>query len=385
MLRDFDPITILYYRPDAIRVWENPVVRKRLSWYYSVMRDEKPAKYLLVKRVESPINPYDKELSIDELWSVHRELTKRFNKLLESIRKEELSINELSRPKHSFLDVKIAIAWRIMESCTFCERRCRVNRAAGERGVCLMSNQCIVHSYFHHMGEEAPLVPSGTIFYGGCNLKCVYCQNWDISQVNPDQGLRVDPETLARIQYELRKTGARNINHVGGDPTPQIAFILESLKYLDINAPQLWNSNMYLTVEAMELIRDVIDIWLPDFKYGCNECAKRLSLVDNYYEVVTRNLLIAYKSGDMIVRHLVLPNHLDCCTKPVIDWLSKNTPGIVLNIMDQYRPEHIVARDPNRYRDIARRPSYKEIEEAYSYAREKGFTVYVEDLWLKPL
>ncbi len=384
MLEPVDPLSIVFYRPDALRVWEHPLMRERLKWYYSVMRDEKPAKYLIVKRIESPINPYDRELSIDELWSVHRELSKEFQKVFMGVRGDRLSIEELSKPEYSFLDVKIAIAWRIMASCKLCERKCRVNRVDGGAGVCLMNGECIVHSYFHHMGEEAPLVPSGTIFYGGCNLKCVYCQNWDISQVNPTYGLKVDPKTLAKIQYELRRTGARNINHVGGDPTPQIPFILESLKYLEVNVPQLWNSNMYLTLESMELIKDVIDIWLPDFKYGNNSCAKKLSLVDNYYEVVTRNLSIAYRNGDMIIRHLVLPNHLDCCTKPVLEWISRNTPYAVVNVMDQYRPEHLVLKYPEKYREISRRLSYREIDEAYGYARRAGFTVYVEDLWLKP-
>ena len=359
-------------RPDAITVWEYDEVRERLSWYHSVMVNEKPAKYRIVKRIESPVNPYMENIDLNELWKVHDKLAEEFKKTWERIREGSLDLRELPTPKYSLLDVKIVLARELMRECMICERRCRARRWDGQPGVCLMSNECIVHSYFHHMGEEAPLVPSGTIFYGGCNFKCVFCQNYDISQTNPWGGERVSPRELAKIQEYLRKTGARNINHVGGDPTPHLYFIIESLKYIDINVPQLWNSNMYLTVEAMKLLVDLIDIWLPDFKYGNNECAWRLSKVRNYWEVVTRNLKIAYENGDMIIRHLVLPNHINCCTRPVLEWIARNTPRALVNIMDQYRPMHLVARYPERYSDIARRPRYEELREAYRLADELG-------------
>ncbi|MCS7128836.1 MAG: radical SAM protein [Desulfurococcaceae archaeon] len=375
---------LAFYRPDALSVWFVDLIKERLNWYYSVMRDLKPAKFLIVKRVGVDANPYDKSLSTEELWRLHDDAVGEFLKIFSSIRRGELRLGELNIPKYSLLDVKVELAKRLMEECSICERRCSARRLEGVAGVCLMANECIVHSYFHHIGEEAPLVPSGTIFYGGCNFKCVFCQNWDISQVKARSGLAVSTLDLARIQAELRRSGARNINHVGGDPTPHLAFILESLKYLDVNAPQLWNSNMYLTVESMKILKDVIDIWLPDFKYGSNACAERLSKAQRYFEVASRNHLIAYESGEMIIRHLVLPNHIECCTKPVLKWISENTPRAVVNIMDQYRPEHIVLRSPDKYPDVSRRLKYSEISEAYRYAEEVGFKVHTHDLWLKP-
>ncbi|MEM2487811.1 MAG: radical SAM protein, partial [Thermoproteota archaeon] len=205
-----------------------------------------------------------------------------------------------------------------------------------------------------------------------CNFgPCVFCQNWDISS-DPENGTEVDPRTLALISKRLRTEGAANINYVGGDPTPNLHTILASLKHLNVNVPQLWNSNMYCSVETMKLLAEVIDIWLPDFKYGNNECAKRLSKVDDYFEVVSRNHKIAYENGDMIIRHLVLPNHIECCTKPVLKWISENTPKVLVNIMEQYHPDYLVARNPEKYPDIARRPASKEMREAYDYARGLG-------------
>lgn len=363
---------LITYRPDALTVWSDPEVRERLSWYYSVMKNEKPAKFMVARVVPVDVDPYDEELSLDALWSIHEKASRDFSSLLRDVRDRGLSIEGFEAPRYSYLDVKISIAYRLMDGCRLCERRCGARRLEGRPGVCLVDRECIVHSYFHHMGEEAPLVPSGTIFYGGCNFKCAYCQNYDISQVYARSGERVSPRELASIQRRLRLTGARNINHVGGEPTPHIPFILESLKYLDVNVPQLWNSNMYMTSESLTLLLDVIDIWLPDLKYGSNECAWRLSKVRNYWEVATRNIKVAYESGDMIIRHLVLPGHIECCTRRVLEWIAANTPRALVNIMDQYRPEHLVAKYPHLYPDIARRPSALELKRAYEIADNLG-------------
>lgn len=362
-------LSLISYRPDAISVWSDPVVRERLSHYYEVMRNEKPARFLVAKLMPIDINPYSSDISLEELWNLHGKLSYEFPAFYRDHSEENVvKLEKAVLPKYSYLDVKIAIAYRLLSPCRLCERRCGARRAEGKPGVCTARGEIVVHSYFHHMGEEAPLVPSGTIFYGGCNFKCVYCQNYDISQVRPQDGEKISAQELASIQAYLRRRGARNINHVGGEPTPYIPFILESLKYLDVNVPQLWNSNMYMTEEAMKLLEDIIDIWLPDLKYGNDNCAWRLSKVRNYWQVVTRNIKRAHDSGDIIIRHLVLPSHIECCTKPVLEWIARNTPRALVNIMEQYRPEHIVARYPHLYPEISRRPTYEEMKKAYEIA-----------------
>ena len=273
-------------------------------------------------------------------------------------------------------------AHELLAECAICPRECRVDRLSGAVGYCGGGAQALVCSAGPHFGEERPLVGtggSGTIFFASCNLHCVFCQNWDIS--HPDApfasvGVEVDPRRLALIAKRLRLEGAANINYVGGDPTPNTWIIIESLRYLDINAPILWNSNMYLSMESMKLLLDLVDIWLPDFKYWSNECAARLSNVRGrigYREAATRNHLLAARHGDMIIRHLVLPNHLECDTKPILRWIAENIKDRVLvNIMEQYRPEYLVARNPEKYPDIARRPTREEMMEAYRLADELG-------------
>ena len=364
--------TLLSMRPDAISVWSHPVVRERLSWYYSVMRNEKPAKFQVAKKTPVEGDPFSPDLTLKDLWGLHEKASRVFSDYLAAVKSEELNIEDLEKPRYNYLDVKVAIAYRLMSPCRLCERSCGALRLEGKPGVCLMDKNVIVHSYFHHMGEEAPLVPSGTIFYGGCNFKCAFCQNHDISQVEARSGEKLTPQELATIQAYLRRRGARNINHVGGEPTPHLPFILDSLRYLDVNVPQLWNSNMYMSLDSMSLLEDIVDIWLPDLKYGNNNCAWRLSKVRNYWEIATRNIKRAHEAGDIIIRHLVMPNHIECCTRPALEWIAKNAPRALVNIMDQYRPEHLVARYPKMYPDIARRPTQSEMREAYRIAKELG-------------
>jgi len=356
-------------RPDAVAALHNETFKKVLSWYYSVFINDYPAKFHIAKAIPLP-RDFKFTEDLDVLWDMHDQLTKDFNSLWNEVKRSGIKFNEFKKlygeENTSLLDLDIEIAMKIVKSCRFCEWKCRVDRTSTNKGVCRLNTASYVHSWFLHIGEEAPLVPSGTIFYGSCNFRCVFCQNWDISQENPYNGAEVDPRILSIIQKELKANNARNINHVGGEPTPNLHNILASLKHLDVNIPQLWNSNFYMSEEAMKLLSHVIDIWLPDFKYGNNECALRLSKVSRYMEIITRNLKIAIEWGDMIVRHLVLPNHIECCSKPVLKWISDNIPKerVVVNIMDQYRPEY----KAYEYKDISRKPTSQELEEVYRYA-----------------
>jgi putative pyruvate formate lyase activating enzyme len=357
-------------RPSALAVWRNKEVRKRLDWYYRVMVDAMPAKFLICRKLPAEYMPWSDE---EELWSEHERLVPEFTKLHTSILKGDTKLEELQTPEKNFMSLKAEILKRILRSCHLCERRCGANRTGGGRGYCRLDHHARVSTWFHHFGEEPPLVGnggSGTIFFTSCTFSCVSCQNHDIS-TNPENGVVVDSRRLASIMKSLRIQGASNINVVGGEPTMHAATIIEALNYLDINVPFLWNSNMYCSLELMKILSEIVDIWLPDFKYGNDDCAQRISNVKNYFSIVSRNHEIASRNGDMIIRHLVLPGHIECCTKPVLDWIAGKIGGRVLvNIMEQYRPEHLVALHPEKYPDIARRLTREEIERAYGYARE---------------
>ena len=336
------------------------------------MQDKKPAKYLVCKSIHTEMDIKNSETS--ELWKEHERLSKIARNKIEKIKLSD-QLENLKLCKNNFLDLKSEIANRSLDSCNLCEWNCNVNRNEGEIGVCRLDKTTRVSSWFRHFGEEPPLVNtngSGTIFFTGCMFRCVFCQNWEISQY-PLAGEEVNGIKLAKIMSELYRQGAHNINFVGGEPTPNIHTIIDGMKNLDVNVPMLWNSDMYATLDAMKLLVDIIDIWLPDFKYGNDECARRLSGIPNYFATVSRNhKFVLDQNGDMIIRHLVLPNHFDCCTKPVLNWISKNCNRVLVNVMGQYHPEYRVQKNPKYYSDISRPLKTEELQRAYKYADKCG-------------
>lgn len=356
-----------YLRPDSIKVWNDPETIHRLSRYRTIIDQERIAKYLLAKGFEVDL---DLSLATDELWKHHAKISSEFRKYVSEVDSGTTSPSGQS-PQPSFLDLKIELALRILGACHFCERRCGADRTHDEKGWCRLGSDSRVSSAFLHTGEEAPLVPSGTIFFSSCCFGCVFCQNADIS-TNPNAGHVVSPEQLAAIAESLFRDGALNINYVGGDPIPNTYTILASMIHQLSNVTQLWNSNLYCSDETMSLLTDVFDVWLPDFKYGNNECAQRLSGVKNYFEIVSRNHSLAYEFGEVIIRHLVMPNHLECCTIPILEWIAENMPNCMVNIMGQYRPEHRVRRERERFVDIARSVTRDEMNLAFSKADDLG-------------
>ncbi len=369
-------LSFFFLRPDAIIVWRDDKVRGALEWYYNVYRDKLPARFLIARSIDAG-EPLE-ELSEKALWKIHEQLHRVFGEKIEKIIEKKMKPHELSMAENSYLKVKVLLARKLASPCRLCERKCMADRERLDRkSICRLTLTPIVSSSFLHYGEEAPLVPSGTIFYGGCNFRCVYCQNHDISQERPPPGIPVDAIRLARIQETLRRRGARNINHVGGEPTPNIPVILESMLYLMRNVPQVWNSNFYMSMESVKLLIDVIDLWLPDFKYWDNKCAIRLSAAPRYRETVTRNLLMVRGKGDIIIRHLVLPGHVECCTKGILRWIADNMPRekTLVNIMDQYYPTYRVVREPERWKSINRRITQEEYREALQTAEKLGINV----------
>ncbi|NHI82943.1 MAG: 4Fe-4S cluster-binding domain-containing protein [Candidatus Thorarchaeota archaeon] len=356
------------FRPDAVRVWKDTETVRRLRRYRGIIDQERWAKYLLSKDIAFTGDLKD---SLDALWKSHQDLSAAHTEYVDAVDSGKERITEEHRPITSFLDLKTEIANRILQHCHFCERRCGVDRTRDEKGWCRLGRTSHVSSAFLHTGEEAPLIPSGTIFFASCCFGCVFCQNEDIS-TNPNSGHPISEEELAAVSDALYKEGALNINYVGGDPIPNTHTILGSMKYQSANVTQLWNSNLYCSAETMNLLVDIFDVWLPDFKYGNDECALRLSGVKDYFNIVSRNHLHAYEYSEMIVRHLVMPNHVDCCTIPILEWISENMPDCMVNIMGQYRPEHRVRREPDRFRDIARGVNREEMRHAFAKAEELG-------------
>ncbi len=344
-------------RPDALSAFDNEEIRETIPRYVDVARGGRRPLFRIDQRIF--LN------GDDDPWRSHEEGLRIMS---ECLTEGECPEGTRERGQRSLLEVKISLARSLVSECRLCEWKCGVNRLEGQVGVCRVGAPRVA-SAFIHMGEEAPITPSGTVFFSGCNFRCAFCQNWDISQF-PESGSPVDAGRLASAMDELRGRGARNVNLVGGEPTPNLHVILEALNLASEDFPVIWNSNMYMSEEAMRLLLGVVDLWLPDFKYWRDECARRYSGVLRYRETVTRNLRMAHNfpPGEMVVRHLVLPGHLECCTKPILGWIAGNIPNVLVNVMDQYRPEYRAGE----FEEINRRISREEMREAYRMADELG-------------
>jgi len=353
------------FRPDAVAVLHDQKARESLRRYFAVMEGKLPARFLVCKRVNVNV---DLSASDEELWGAHERGLNEFRKLLTDIDKDKTKLENSKQPEPSLLDLKVELAKRILKSCHFCERRCGVNRTVGEVGVCGVGERSRVASEFMHHGEESVLVPSYTIFFAGCSFHCQFCQNYDISQY-PDSGVEVSPQTLAKLIESAKRDGARNVNFVGGNPDPNLHTILEALNECEASSSSVWNSNMFYSLEAAKLLFCTQDIYLSDFKWYDNNCALRYSKVPKYLEVVSRNHRLAFADAELIIRHLVMPSHISCCTRPILEWIAENLGTMVrTNIMAQYRPCYLA----DKYPEINRCITSEEYEEALEIAREVG-------------
>jgi putative pyruvate formate lyase activating enzyme len=334
-----------------------------LECYFSILERKRTARHRLASLI--PAGADDLEgLEDDRLWGLH-------DRAMEEFRRHWSAGSE--PPPHdgpSLLRLKVVLAYRLLESCRMCERRCGVDRAKGEKGYCGVGAVSRVASDFLHFGEERELVPSHTIFFSGCTFRCVYCQNWDIA-MHPSSGRPADPALIAESLRRGMLQGSLNANFVGGNPDPDLHTILDAVLHLGEDGkylPMIWNSNMYTSREAMLLLEGVMDVFLADFRYGNDECARKYSDVDNYFAVVTRNFLLAGRQAEVMLRQLLLPGHLECCTERIMEWVSRNMPGVYFNLMFQYHPEY---RAP-LYPEINRRPSADERRRALEAARRWG-------------
>ncbi len=281
------------------------------------------------------------------------------------------------------LSERAARARRLLSPCVVCPRRCRIDRLAGRPGICGVAGVATVASYGAHLGEEPPLSGtrgSGTVFFSGCNLRCLYCQNHEISRGRG--GVPVSPEGLAAIALDLQARGCHNLNLVS--PThvmPQILAGLAAARRGGLELPVVWNCGGYESLEALSLLDGVVDVYMPDFKYGSEIEGRRLSGVRAYPRVARAAVLEMHRQvGDLVldaeglavrgllVRHLVLPDDR-ADTGSVLRFLARRVSRDTwVNVMDQYRPADRAGSVPG----LDRRPTRDELAFAGGAARRAG-------------
>ena len=273
-------------------------------------------------------------------------------------------------------------ALEVSSNCELCPRKCHVNRLKDEKGFCKTGRNAVVSSFGPHFGEEKVLVGrfgSGTIFFTHCNLACVFCQNYDISQLG--RGKEVSAKELANTMLELQRMGCHNINLVS--PTHCIPQIMEALLHAfeeGLKVPIVYNTGGYDSVDTLKLLEGIVDIYMPDIKYGDDERGMRYSSAPNYFSVAKSAVREMHRQvGDLktddrgiavkglLVRHLVLPNNL-AGTEKVMEFLATEISAeTFVNIMDQYRPLHKAFRYPELSRSITQFELRKAVEIALSH------------------
>lgn len=265
----------------------------------------------------------------------------------------------------------------LLEKCTICPHNCGINRLDNQIGRCKSSDTVKVALYSTHNFEE-PCISgkkgSGTVFFSNCNMNCVFCQNYEISQQG--KGKEISIEELADIFIKQQEKDVENINLV--TPTSYVPQIIEAIKKArshGLKLPIVYNTNGYEKVETLKMLEGYVDIYLPDFKYSDNDLGKRLSKVDNYFEIVTDALKEMYRQTGkavfdeegimqrgMIIRHLVLPNHI-LNSRRVLKWINENMHDVYVSVMAQYFPTY----KAKEIDDINRKLTKEEYEQIENY------------------
>ena len=278
-----------------------------------------------------------------------------------------------------------------LEKCEICPHNCKVNRAQWQIGRCRCNDKIKIALVSTHEYEE-PCISgkngSGTVFFSNCNLNCIYCQNYEISQLG--KGREITIEELADIFLKQQAKGVNNINLV--TPTMYAYHIIEAIKIArknGLNLPIIYNTNGYERVETIKALDGYIDVYLPDLKYYSDTLSKKYSNVDKYFEVATKAIKEMYSQvgqatfnekgiiqKGVIIRHLILPNHLQN-TKHILKWIKENLSDIYVSIMAQYFPTYKAKGDSLIGRKLTQK-EYKEIENfLYTLDLQNG---YIQEL-----
>ncbi len=280
---------------------------------------------------------------------------------------------------------RVQLAFDRLAACDLCPLRCGVNRLKGEVGICKTGYMAMVSSYGPHFGEESPLSGwrgSGTIFFTCCNLRCVYCQNADISQT--PSGYEVNAEQIAKIMLDLQSRGCHNINLVS--PThvvPQVLAAIELAAQTGLHLPIVYNTGGYDSLDTLTLLDGVVDIYMPDMKYSNPIDGLRYSKVKDYPKTNQAAVLEMQRQvGDLqidkhgiaqrglLVRHLVLPNN-QAGSEKVFQFLAeKVTKTVYLNLMAQYHPSY----KAHQFSELSRRITPGEYQAALTLAQRFGLT-----------
>jgi putative pyruvate formate lyase activating enzyme len=298
-------------------------------------------------------------LPTETLWRRHATLLRRMRRG---------ACGSLREGDASMLDLKVELARRALKTCGLCRSRCGVNRLEGQIGNCGLGPEAYVGEHFLHIAEEGPINPSYNMSLQGCAMRCRYCQQFALLPIRPRVGRRLD----ASLWGDMNLSGARSLSFVGGNPDESLAAILDFLRVVpkDFTLPIVWNCHGFAERVALTLLDGVVDVYVPDFKYGSDECARRWSGVEGYVAAASKNVgRMVGQRANVFVRMLVLPGHFDCCHAPALRVLSRHRGRLRVNVLGQYCPDWKVRE---RDGEMGHRVTEDEVRAARAYALSLG-------------
>jgi len=266
----------------------------------------------------------------------------------------------------SLLDIKIELSRRILATCKLCGRQCEVDRLSGERGKCGLGSGAHVAEIFTHICEEPPINPSCNIGLAGCGLGCCFCQKHELLDIGKYHQ-QLDKNVWSYIGTQLDHVNS--VSFIGGNPDESLYKILKFLVSAPVsfNKPIIWNSNGFAMPIVYRLLEGVVDVYVPDAKFYAPECGARFDGAPNYFERLESGLFeIVTQKVPVIVRILVLPGHLECCHKPMVEFLAQYSHKIILNIMGQYYPDYRISLEQGA--DMIRRINVNEVNQVREHA-----------------
>lgn len=260
---------------------------------------------------------------------------------------------------------RAAAAREALAECRLCAHDCAVDRLHGERGRCGAGSVAHVFSAQVELSDELEFIPTFAVALNGCDLRCAFCitgaQSW-----YPSGGLALNPALVAEHASAAMGRGAKSVMILGGEPTIHLPAALEIVSYLPETVRLIWKTNGHGSTVARELLEGIFDVWLVDYKFGNDACAERLSLTRDYTEVVQGNLLWADRDTTLVIRHLLMPGHLECCWRPIAHWIAEHLPHVRVNLRAGFWPAWKSGKHPELRQPV----SSPEIDEAWRIARE---------------
>lgn len=252
-----------------------------------------------------------------------------------------------------------------LAACRLCSHDCGIDRLAGKRGPCHAGVAARFFSAQLEVTDELALLPTFAVALSGCDLRCDFCitgrQSWD-----PLAGSLFDPRQMAVRALAALARGARTIMVMGGEPTIHLPHVLEFVAELPDEARLVFKTNAHASASARELLDGMFDIWLADFKFGGDDCARRLAKIGSYLQVVRENLAWASVHSELIVRHLLMPGHIDCCWRPIAAWLAEHLPSVQVSLRSGFWP----GWHSSRHHELGRSTTDPESNQARRIAEE---------------